>query len=159
MLLRGCVLRNTDWVIGFVIATGQDTKLMLNSGATPNKKSRVDRQLNPQILLNFMILFIMCLVVGILSAIYQSAFNFETQNSSFNIPASDRTIDLKSAPLSEPAYIALLTFASAMIIFQNIIPIAIYISVDVCKMVQVRVAACSSNPPASSSSTVLLYLP
>ncbi|KAL3900317.1 MAG: hypothetical protein SGCHY_001422 [Lobulomycetales sp.] len=136
VLLRGCVLRNTDWVIGFVIATGQDTKLMLNSGATPNKKSRVDRQLNPQILLNFMILFIMCLVVGILSAIYQSAFNFETQNSSFNIPASDRTIDLKSAPLSEPAYIALLTFASAMIIFQNIIPIAIYISVDVCKMVQ-----------------------
>jgi phospholipid-translocating ATPase len=137
MMLRGCVLRNTDWVIGIVVATGKDTKLMLNSGETPTKKSRVDRQLNPQILLNFMILFIMCLVVGILSAIYQSAFNFETNNSEFNVPVGDRTIDLNTTPLSEPAYIALLTFASCLIIFQNIIPIAIYISVDVAKMVQV----------------------
>lgn len=49
VLLRGCVLRNTDWVIGIVVATGVDTKLMLNSGKTPSKRSRIARQMNPQV--------------------------------------------------------------------------------------------------------------
>ncbi|KAJ3114193.1 hypothetical protein HK100_001733, partial [Physocladia obscura] len=47
MLLRGCVLRNTKWVIGIVIYTGADTKIMKNSGITPSKRSKIDRQLNP----------------------------------------------------------------------------------------------------------------
>lgn len=31
LLLRGCVLRNTDWCIGVAIYVGKQTKLMLNS--------------------------------------------------------------------------------------------------------------------------------
>lgn len=31
VLLRGCVLRNTDWCIGVAIYIGDQTKLMLNS--------------------------------------------------------------------------------------------------------------------------------
>jgi phospholipid-translocating ATPase len=48
-LLRGCVLRNTAWVIGIVIFTGTDTKIVLNSGGTPSKRSKVERQMNPQV--------------------------------------------------------------------------------------------------------------
>lgn len=33
LLLRGCALRNTKWVIGLVIFTGADSKIMLNQGA------------------------------------------------------------------------------------------------------------------------------
>jgi phospholipid-translocating ATPase len=50
ILLRGCTLRNTAWAIGIVLCTGVDTKIMQNSGATPAKRSRVDRQINPQVL-------------------------------------------------------------------------------------------------------------
>lgn len=49
MLLRGTVLRNTGWVIGIVLFTGEDTKIVMNSGATPSKRSRVERQMNPQV--------------------------------------------------------------------------------------------------------------
>ena len=49
VLLRGTVLRNTRWVIGVVLFTGTDTKIVLNSGATPSKRSRVERQMNPQV--------------------------------------------------------------------------------------------------------------
>jgi len=48
-LLRGTMLRHTKWVIGLVIYTGEDTKIVLNSGGTPSKRSRVERQMNPQV--------------------------------------------------------------------------------------------------------------
>lgn len=49
VLLRGTVLKNTKWVIGVVMYTGEDTKIMLNSGGTPSKRSKVERQMNPQV--------------------------------------------------------------------------------------------------------------
>jgi phospholipid-translocating ATPase len=49
VLLRGTVLRNTRWVTGIVLFTGDDTKIVLNSGGTPSKRSKVERQMNPQV--------------------------------------------------------------------------------------------------------------
>lgn len=49
VLLRGTVLRNTKWVIGVVIYTGEDTRIVMNSGGTPSKRSKVERQMNPQV--------------------------------------------------------------------------------------------------------------
>ena len=49
MLLRGTVLRNTSWIIGIVLFTGRDTKIVLNSGGTPSKRSLVERQMNPMV--------------------------------------------------------------------------------------------------------------
>ncbi|CAG8469543.1 2360_t:CDS:1 [Racocetra fulgida] len=46
VLLRGCVLRNTEWAIGLVIFTGTDTKIMLNSGDTPSKRSKIEIETN-----------------------------------------------------------------------------------------------------------------
>ncbi|CAG8666249.1 55_t:CDS:1 [Cetraspora pellucida] len=46
VLLRGCVLRNTQWAIGLVVFTGTDTKIMLNSGDTPSKRSRIEIETN-----------------------------------------------------------------------------------------------------------------
>lgn len=49
VLLRGTVLRNTRWVTGIVLFTGGDSKIVLNSGGTPSKRSKVERQMNPQV--------------------------------------------------------------------------------------------------------------
>lgn len=51
--LRGTVLRNTKWAIGIVLFTGLDTKIVLNSGGTPSKRSKVERQMNPQVYVIF----------------------------------------------------------------------------------------------------------
>lgn len=49
ILLRGSVLRNTQWLIGVVVFTGVETKIMLNSGATPSKRSKIQKETNPHV--------------------------------------------------------------------------------------------------------------
>lgn len=49
VLLRGTVLRNTEWVIGLIVFTGIDTKIVMNSGGTPSKRGRVERLMNPMV--------------------------------------------------------------------------------------------------------------
>ena len=50
ILLRGCVLRNTEWCYGVVIFAGKDTKLMMNSGKTKFKRTHIDRFMNKLII-------------------------------------------------------------------------------------------------------------
>ena len=69
LLLRGCTLRNTKWAMGMVVFTGDDTKIMLNSGATPTKKSRISRELNLSVSLNFLFLFIICFISAIINGV------------------------------------------------------------------------------------------
>jgi magnesium-transporting ATPase (P-type) len=54
ILLRGAVLRNTEWAIGLVCYSGDDTKLVRNSVETPSKFSRLDQLTNS----------IVCYVIG-----------------------------------------------------------------------------------------------
>ncbi len=49
VLLRGTVMRNTRWCVGIVLFSGTDSKIVLNSGATPSKRSKVERQMNPMV--------------------------------------------------------------------------------------------------------------
>jgi magnesium-transporting ATPase (P-type) len=46
LLVRGSVLRNTEWGIGIAIYTGQDTKIFRNSKNPPHKVSNVMRKMN-----------------------------------------------------------------------------------------------------------------
>ena len=48
-LLHGTVFRNARWIIDVVFFTGEDTKTVVNSGGTPNKRSKVERQMNSQV--------------------------------------------------------------------------------------------------------------
>ena len=49
LLLRGCHLRNTDWVVGMVIYTGAECKIRLNAGKTPSKRSYNEKMMNVQV--------------------------------------------------------------------------------------------------------------
>jgi magnesium-transporting ATPase (P-type) len=57
ILLRGAVLRNTEWAIGLACFTGTDTKLVQNSFETPSKFSQLDR------LMNSTVIAVICLMI------------------------------------------------------------------------------------------------
>ena len=72
LLLRGCTVRNTAWIIGLVVFTGADSKIMLNGGDTPSKRSKIEKETNFNVIVNFVFLIVMCLISGIASGIFDS---------------------------------------------------------------------------------------
>lgn len=60
LLLRGCVLRNTDFVIGLVVNTGHDTKIMMSSAKTKSKTSNLESQSSTQIVYIILMLAFLC---------------------------------------------------------------------------------------------------
>ncbi|AYU76534.1 phospholipid transporting ATPase-like protein, putative [Leishmania donovani] len=50
---RGCLIRNTDWVIGAVVYTGRHTKMLLNLRPKPHKVTNMTRRLNQMNVLFF----------------------------------------------------------------------------------------------------------
>lgn len=65
LLLRGCSLRNTEYIVGAVIFTGHETKVMMNSMNVPSKRSTLERKLDKLILALFGGLFLMCVLGSI----------------------------------------------------------------------------------------------
>lgn len=70
LLLRGCQIRNTEFVTGVVAYTGPHSKIIMNSGRTPSKRSRIEKQMNPQIILSFVLLLVICLTCAIMQGQY-----------------------------------------------------------------------------------------
>ncbi|KAG6836177.1 hypothetical protein H0H93_010616 [Arthromyces matolae] len=119
-LLRGTVLRNTSWVIGIVLYTGEDTRIVMNSGGTPSKRSKVERQMNPQVFINLIILAIMATVCGVVDSVLEHRRYPLAAPWLYNDNQSD----------DNPSINGLVTWAFALITFQNIVPISLYISIE-----------------------------
>lgn len=69
-LLRGCAVRNTSWIIGLVVFTGADTKIMMNGGDTPSKRSKIEVETNFNVIVNFAVLIAMCTIAAIFNGLY-----------------------------------------------------------------------------------------
>jgi magnesium-transporting ATPase (P-type) len=72
ILLRGAVLRNTEWAIGLSCFTGTDTKLVQNSFQTPSKFSQLDILMNKCVAI---IIIVMCLCISYLATNAVTAMN------------------------------------------------------------------------------------
>lgn len=125
LLLRGCNLRNTEWVLGVVVFTGSETKIMLNAGVTPSKRARLAKDLNRNVIYNFVILFFMCLVAGIVQGvIWNIDGGFTAQYFEYGSYGGNPPVD------------GIVTFWSAVILFQNLVPISLYISLEIIRSAQ-----------------------
>ena len=65
ILLRGCVLRNTDWAVGIVVNTGHDTKIMMTSKETKPKTSSMEAAVSVQITRIVILLASVCFIGAI----------------------------------------------------------------------------------------------
>ncbi|XP_024895984.1 phospholipid-transporting ATPase IA isoform X3 [Pteropus alecto] len=121
ILLRGTQLRNTQWVHGIVVYTGHDTKLMQNSTSPPLKLSNVERITNVQILILFCILIAMSLVCSVGSAIWNRRHS-----------GKDWYLNLHYGGANNFG----LNFLTFIILFNNLIPISLLVTLEVVKFTQ-----------------------
>ncbi|XP_025267737.1 phospholipid-transporting ATPase ID isoform X2 [Camponotus floridanus] len=130
IILRGCVLRNTQWCYGMVIFAGKDTKLMQNSGKTKFKRTSIDRLLNLLIIGIVFFLLSLCLFCMVGCGIWESLVGryFQTY-----LPWDSL---VPSEPITGATVIALLVFFSYSIVLNTVVPISLYVSVEVIRFVQ-----------------------
>jgi phospholipid-translocating ATPase len=124
LLLRGCQLRNTEWALGVVVFTGEDTKIVINSGITPSKRAKISKDLNWNVIYNFILLFGMCLVSGIVLGVFWA--KPDTSHAFFEFGSYG----------DKPATDGVIAFWAAIILFQNLVPISLYITLEIIRTAQ-----------------------
>uniref|UniRef100_A0A671VYY4 Phospholipid-transporting ATPase n=1 Tax=Sparus aurata TaxID=8175 RepID=A0A671VYY4_SPAAU len=122
VLLRGCTLRNTEWCFGLVIFGGPDTKLMQNSGKTTFKRTSIDHLMNVLVLCIFGFLASMCTVLAIGNAIWEYK-----EGTAF-------TAFLPREPGVDSGLSSFLTFWSYVIVLNTVVPISLYVSVEIIRL-------------------------
>lgn len=122
LMIRGSSLRNTDWVMGIVVNTGRDTKLMQNVKPRPRKNSRLERETNRHYFVPLALQI--CVIVGLTIRAAQECDSL--QGASYLFGSSG------CAPLEK--FLRLFTF---FITFSALIPISLYVSMEIVRVFQV----------------------
>ncbi|XP_067014238.2 phospholipid-transporting ATPase IF isoform X2 [Anabrus simplex] len=121
LLLRGTRLRNTEYIYGCAVYTGQETKLALNSKLTSNKFSTVEKSIN-----KFLLFFLVLLMVEVLVCLglkYRMEKKHADQLALFT---SNEIPEVTAAGIIQD----LLSF---FILYNYIIPISLYVTIEMQK--------------------------
>ncbi|XP_076676070.1 phospholipid-transporting ATPase VD isoform X2 [Andrena cerasifolii] len=124
LLLRECLLKNTDFAEGIVIYAGHETKAMLNNGGPRYKRSRLEKQMNRDVIWCVVILVILC----VLGATGCRLWLAEYSGLAF-VPFIPT--------IQDPSYESMLTFWTFVIILQVMIPLSLYVTIEMAKVGQV----------------------
>ncbi|XP_056664495.1 phospholipid-transporting ATPase VA [Monodelphis domestica] len=129
LLLRGCTIRNTEEITGIVIYAGHETKALLNNSGPRYKRSKLERQMNMDVLWCVLILIVMCLLSAIGHGLWVWQYG-ERKKPLFDVPESDGSY-------LSPVLAAVYLFLTMIIVLQVLIPISLYVSIEIVKICQV----------------------
>jgi phospholipid-transporting ATPase len=69
-LLRGCNLKQTEFVYGLVVYVGHNTKIMKNSPSAKHKVSNIEKTMNYQIIIIFFLQIFLSTIAAIMNIIW-----------------------------------------------------------------------------------------
>ncbi|CAB1098406.1 unnamed protein product [Ectocarpus sp. CCAP 1310/34] len=124
LLLRGCVLRNTRWVLGLVLNTGPDTKIMMSMSKAPSKASHLSSRINEEIKRVAAVMGSIC----ILGAMLTTLWNAQYQTSKPYLRFESASDSLAGMFFTQFLYNALL--------LNSFIPISLYVSMNFVRFLQ-----------------------
>ncbi|XP_077244046.1 putative phospholipid-transporting ATPase 9 [Tasmannia lanceolata] len=133
LLLRDSKLRNTDYIYGAVIFTGHDTKVLQNATDPPSKRSKIEKRMDRIIYLMFGVMVLIATVGSIFFGIATKKDLHGDRMKRWYLRPNHTTVffDPQRAPLA-----AILHFLTALMLYNYLIPISLYVSIEVVKVMQ-----------------------
>lgn len=125
LLIRGSSLRNTNYILGLVINTGRDTKLMQNVKPRPRKNSRLERMTNKFLAIS--LLLQVAIVVALTIRSSQLCRELFVDGFAWYLLEKDGCNSFDSA----------LRFLTFFATFAGLIPISLYVSMEIARGWQV----------------------
>ena len=126
-LLRGCSLRQTDYIIGAAIYVGPHTKSMINSPDLKSKHSSVEMKMNKQIIIIFCIQLVIAFICAVIYCIFSSKNFFGLKEFFF----------LQENPYKGGYFEILLKMSGTwVIICTNFVPISLLVTMESIKLFQ-----------------------
>ncbi len=122
VILRGCQLRNTDYIYGLVVNSGVDTKIMQSSVTAPMKWSSINYVVNKMIIGLFFFLLVCCLIASTVQVIWN------TENAS----------DMWYLGWPDPSAAGqwFLGFGYYFLLMYQIIPVSLYVTIGMVMLFQ-----------------------
>ena len=131
-ILRGSTVKNTEWVIGMVVYTGHDTKIMKNSQKAKVKNSEMEHMLNKFIVATFMIQLIWCLFFGYLA----DTWSIEVSKQHTYLGLDFGSIEADKEQMRLKVLVDTLTNCGRwMIVMSNLVPISLIVTVETVRFV------------------------
>ena len=121
LLLRGCVLRNVEFVYGLVVYTGNETKVRVKQQSKTTKKPSVEKSIN---------VYIVYLVVFLLALCVSSSIGYYVWNGTVAEGAWYLQIDPPS--IGDTAQ----RFFTFLLVISNIVPLSLYVSMKLTRTAQ-----------------------
>ena len=136
LLLKGAKLRNTEWIIGIVIYTGHNCKLMKNAKDPIIKISSVESLLNKLLVCILVVQMLLSIVGCICHSIYfKSHEKIVISKNPINEEESFSNTWVDYLPLSL-SIDSLLSFFTYVLLLNTMIPISLIVTLELVKIVQ-----------------------
>lgn len=133
MLLRDSKLKNTEYVYGVVVFTGHDTKVMQNATDPPSKRSKIERKMDKIIYILFSTLFVISFVGSVFFGIDTAKDDSGGKIRRWYLRPDDTPVYYDP---NRPALAAFLHFLTALMLYGYLIPISLYVSIEMVKVLQ-----------------------
>ena len=128
LLLRGAKLKNTEWVIGIVVYSGHNCKIMKNTKEPITKYSSVEKLMNKSLIFIFIFQGLLCLSSAFLKGFYYKKNKLYLADDEPNI----------SFGYNEYGYAieCFFNYFTYLLLLNTMIPISLIITMEVVKLFQ-----------------------
>ena len=119
-LLKGSILKNTNWIIGIVLYTGKDNKIILNSKQPRIKTSLLEKNMNKFLCYIFLIMIFCCFVAALL------CYKDQKRNEKFY------NLYISSKQTLSDNFIVFFTY---FLLLNTLIPISLVVTLEIIKLI------------------------
>eukprot|EP00210_Caulerpa_lentillifera_P009184 g8756.t1 len=126
LLLRGCTLRKTDWILGVVVFAGIDSKIQRNQSSGKRKVTQIERHMNILVIL----VFILQVLLSIVGAVGRELW-LASHTNDYYLEPTNGWPDLGRGWIG-----GIVTMLRFVILLNQLIPISLYVTLELVKVIQ-----------------------